>query len=357
MLAVLAAFYAVTVSVRAAEYGVVSFVHVGEDHLLARADTAFDAPHVELVWKGEGYDGQYYWAIAVDPVGARDYIPDELEGYVYSRPLYPTVARATSLGISEVVPYSMLALSLLAVGAGTLGVGVFLRRRAVTPWYALVFGLFPGLVLCVFRDLTEPLAFGLAAVAIAVFDRRTSAATWGAAGLLALATLTRETVAVFSLTIAAALVLGLGDSGDRPNSRARRWRTGIAFMLVTLHPLAAWRGFLLYRRHRRPANPRCARGRTVPGEGSPGCVARGPPVHERRGVRDLSSESRAHRLRGVRSSCHRSCPCDGVLRATLPRANPPCLSGRRLRDVVDDLVLRRLPGIRGRGLQPHHAQW
>ena len=92
----------------------------------------------------------------------------------------------------------MLIINLLAVGAGTLAIGTWLRRRGVSPLFSLLYGLYPGLVFAVFRDLTEPLAFSLVALAAVVLDRRSRTSLIVGATLLALAGLTRETTLVFA---------------------------------------------------------------------------------------------------------------------------------------------------------------
>ncbi len=124
----------------------------------------------------------------------------------------------------------MLAINLLAVLAGTVAVAVWLARRGFTPWGALLFGLWPGLVVSVFRDLTEPLAFGLAALAVLVFDRSRPRRVALSAILFALAVLTRETIVPFALAGAATFVV-----------EGRRWRRAAAFAVAACGPLIAWR--------------------------------------------------------------------------------------------------------------------
>jgi hypothetical protein len=82
----------------------------------------------------------------------------------------------------------------------------------------------------VFRDLTEPLAFGLAALAVLAFDRVRTRRLVLSAILFALAVLTRETIVPFAL--AGAAVLALAD---------RRWRRATAFAAATCGPLLLWR--------------------------------------------------------------------------------------------------------------------
>jgi hypothetical protein len=136
----------------------------------------------------------------------------------------------------------MVLVNILAAAAGTLAVAFFLRRRGLPPALALMYGFYPGLVVSVLRDLTEPLAFALAAGALVVFDARSKRRLLGSGALFGLAMLTRETVALFPAILALALIIGIGDASEW---RLRfRWanlaRSG-AFAALAFAPLLIWR--------------------------------------------------------------------------------------------------------------------
>jgi hypothetical protein len=228
VLVCVAAFYAVFVSIRLEQHDALWFVHIGS-HFLSAAHTSHVIRPSIGAQNALGYDGQYYFALAADPAHAHDYM-DGQAGIVYSRVLYPVVARAASGGSVTALPYALLVVNLLAVLAGTAAVALWLVKRGFSPWPALLYGLFPGLVVTVFRDLTEPLAFALAAFAVLAFDRARSRRLALSAILFALAALTRETVVAFAL--AAAVALALDD---------RRWRRAVAFAVAACGPLLVWR--------------------------------------------------------------------------------------------------------------------
>jgi hypothetical protein len=232
------AVYAVYVAMRIREHSVLWFVHLGRQFLNAGSGSTVITP--ALGWQSPiGYDGQYYFAVAADPAHAHDYIGGNA-GYVYARVFYPAVSRAASLGSVEALPYAMLAINLVAVAAGTLAVAVWLRRRGAPAWPAALFGLYPGLIFTVFRDLTEPLAFGLVACAVLAYDDRRPRRLFVSAALFALAALTRETVVPFAVAAAAALVVA--DRAGTERWKARRvWRRGILFALGACGPLLVWR--------------------------------------------------------------------------------------------------------------------
>lgn len=229
VVAAAAAFYAVTAPYRAVERGGVRwFVHLGETYLNAADTSAKLGPQLGAQSR-DGYDGQYYFGVAVDPANARDYM-DGKAGYVYGRVLLPLVAGALGGGSVRFVPWTMLGIGLASVLGATYAVAAWLRRRGLSPWPAALLGLYPGLVFAVFRDLTEPLAYALAALGLLALDRRR---TWTAAALLALSLLTREAAAPFALAAVALVAV------DR-----RTWRPPLAFAAATLLPVTGWRIFV-----------------------------------------------------------------------------------------------------------------
>jgi len=236
------AFYVGFVTLRLLEYDVIWFVHLGRVMLESSTTSSILTPN--LGWQSEiGYDGQYYYAIAVDPANASDYITGSKAGYVYSRPVFPAVSRIVALGRVELVPYTMLLVNLGAVLLGTLAVAGWLRRNGSSPWLSVLFGLYPGLVFSVFRDLTEPLAYGLVAIALWLFDPKDRQRVLMAGAILALAALTRETVVVFSLVAAVALFATGAVDGQRLWSWSR-WRAPSGFLVLTVAPLLVWKAIV-----------------------------------------------------------------------------------------------------------------
>jgi hypothetical protein len=191
---------------------------------------------------GYGFDGQTSYYIALDPEHARAYL--DLPAFRYARVLYPAAARLLAAGRPGLVPWTLILVNLLAIGGGVWALAAWLRRRSCSPWFALLYGLYPGLLLAFQRDLTEPLAYGLVPVAVYVFDfggRRRLA--W-AALLFGLAVLARQTTAVFALCYAGAVLLA-GDPALPPAARARANLARTAgFLLLALGPMVAYSAFL-----------------------------------------------------------------------------------------------------------------
>ncbi len=146
-----------------------------------------------------GYDGQFYFFVALDPTRARTYLDDP--AYRYSRPIYPLAARALALGRSGAVPWALLLLGLAGVFAGTFASAAIVRREGFSAWYGALYGLYPGLFVAVTWDLAESLAYGLAALGLLAFGRD----GWRllpAALLFGVAGATRESTLLFPIALA-----------------------------------------------------------------------------------------------------------------------------------------------------------
>lgn len=208
-------------------------------------------PHYHYYPNGIGYDGQYFYYMALDPIHARFYM--DWPSYRYTRMLYPLAARLLAFGKPALIPYTLLLLNWLAIGGGTLAVAAWLKRRNLSPWLALVYGLYPGLIIAYQHDLSEPLAYGLVALGIYVYDgsgRRRLLLAGAAFGLAALA---RETTLVFAIFYAAAALLASGHPEGNPGAqRGARWfaharvgwRPALTLAGLAIGPIAIYKCFL-----------------------------------------------------------------------------------------------------------------
>jgi hypothetical protein len=227
VLVAVAAFYAVLVPLRIHQHGTLWFAHIGREFLRS-AHTSPSLDSIRSTQSEFGYDGQFYFFIAADPAHARDYMhvgSEDQSAIRYARIVYPGLSYVLSAGQPSAVPSVMLALNLLAIGGGTWALALWLRRRGRSPWFAALYGLWPGMILSVVRDLSEPLAYCFAALALLVFDKRRP---WPSAALLALSLLTRETTIGFVLAFALAIAL-------------RDVVRGLAFLAAAVAPMVVWR--------------------------------------------------------------------------------------------------------------------
>jgi hypothetical protein len=208
-------------------------------------------PHrYRYTYNKTGYDGEFFYFIAVDPIHARDYVDDA--PYRYTKIFYPMLARALALGRTDLIPYTLLLINWLAAGIGTAFLAAWLARRSISPWFALAFGLYPGIFIGVQRDLTEPLSYALVAAAVYVFDLKGIRATLAAALIFAIAGLTRDKSIIFPTLYAAGLLLaGLRETppAERVSQIIRNLWLSAVFFAIAAGPLALWKLFLLHWLH------------------------------------------------------------------------------------------------------------
>ncbi|MGH2859269.1 MAG: AZOBR_p60025 family cell surface glycopolymer formation protein [Solirubrobacteraceae bacterium] len=190
-----------------------------------------------------GYDGQFYWIEANDPLLLnRATVVDMVgpAGYHFQRPAYPALAWLLSLGRRTLLPWSMLAVNVLAVLGLTVALALYCRRRGWSVWWALAVGALPGLLMPTLRDLTDPLATCAMLGGLLAWS---SGRRWWAAGLLALAALSREPMAA---AVAAVLVDGLVRAWRARGHRTQLRRIASRAWPPVILPAAAYAAWQLY---------------------------------------------------------------------------------------------------------------
>jgi hypothetical protein len=208
---------------------------------LLRADGRYSYPA-----GATGYDGQFFYDIAVDPANARYYMDDP--GYRYNRILYPAVARALALGHASAVPVALLAVNLGALGVAVVSIGLWLRRRGLSPLLAAVFGLAPGIFWCISLDLADNLGFALFALGLVLLDLVGWTGVVAAGLAFGLAGLARESTALFAVVWAVALATGRAGrtGGDQvradggPWGTRRSWLQAMVLVVLAVLPIVAW---------------------------------------------------------------------------------------------------------------------
>jgi hypothetical protein len=142
----------------------------------------------------QGYDGQFTYYIALDPSPLRVSSRLDVPSYRYQRILYPLLARFLALGNAEAIPWSLVAVNIMAQFLGTWAVAEALAGYGVWPGYALAYGLWVGLVVGVGTDLTEPCAYALAAAGWLALQRDRD---FAAPALFGLGLFAKETIGIF----------------------------------------------------------------------------------------------------------------------------------------------------------------
>jgi hypothetical protein len=153
-----------------------------------------------------GYDGQFAYAIANDPLGASRWLPEP--AYRYQRIIYPLLVCLLSLGQPAVLPWAMVLINLLALAACGWLLADLLKGRGASHWYSLVFLAFGGTLFVLLMDLNEPLTFLLVLLGIKFLDQKKF---WLSGIAFAMGGLTKEVALVFAAAAAFWLVISCGN--------------------------------------------------------------------------------------------------------------------------------------------------
>lgn len=251
MTAIVLLAYALSVALTLRHRSPEEFVHLGRVFVnKSQASPAISSRAGSYPYDGEiGFDGQFAYFLAVDPVHARSYM--DSPAYRYTRVLYPLTARVLALGRADWVPWTLIFVNLAMIAAGTAALAAWLRRRGASAWYAAVYGFYPGVFITLMRDTTEVMAYGLVAVAVYLFDRLPPPLAGKAGGrivpaaiLFALAILTRETAAIFAIGYTLAVLAS--DRGAWRERLSQNWRRAALFVAIWAVPIALWKLFLKF---------------------------------------------------------------------------------------------------------------
>jgi hypothetical protein len=205
----------------------ISIARAGGDPLaLAHIGTRFSEGNVEGT---EGYDGQFVYFIARDPVPERVAPHLDVPAYRYQRILLPVLARGFSFGNETALPWVLALLGIVSLTAGAWAVEQILVGWRVRRWYALVYGLWTGFLLAVILDLPEPLAYGLVAGGLLALERDRQVLGWCLLGL-----------SVFAKEVAMLFVV----AGVLAYFFQRRWREMIALGMIGIVPFLVFQAWL-----------------------------------------------------------------------------------------------------------------
>lgn len=184
--------------------------------------TPAQLPHGIWVAPYYGYDGQFFYRLALNPVDFSHtaYGITMDAPYRYMRIGYPVLTWLVSFGQHSLVPVMLVAVNIVAIGAlGYLG-ALFATAGGRHALAGLLLPGYFGLITSLSRDTAEPLAAAcLVAGLLAVRARRPVLA----AALLAFGALTRETVMVAVAAIAIMRIIGILRDRQRPGRDDLAW--------------------------------------------------------------------------------------------------------------------------------------
>lgn len=219
---------------RAHDFDASWFVTAGDKY----CDAARVPPGLTVRPNSDGFDGQFYYRLALDPLTSRptDHgITLDVPALRHQRILYPLLAKLVSLGSERWLPWAMIAVNLSALCLlGWLG-GLHARLLERHALWGVFLPLYPGSLLTLTRDLVELTEVALLAASLLLVRRGRHVA---AALLLALAVLAKETAVL--VAAGAALVY----AADLLTGRARRVRWH--YFAAPLAVFVLWQAALFY---------------------------------------------------------------------------------------------------------------
>jgi hypothetical protein len=184
------------------------------------------------VFPGTGYDGQFYYRLALDPADLhRTAFGITMDApYRLQRIGYPALAWLASLGQHAWVPAALVAVNVLALGAVGLIGGMLAGDCGRPALWGLLFAGYFGFFIALGCDLTEPVAAACLLGGILAGRRGRPVLAGLAFGYGAL---TRETVLIVPLALGAARLIALARRRARPGAADLAWCLPLAMF-------AAW---------------------------------------------------------------------------------------------------------------------
>jgi hypothetical protein len=189
---------------------------------------------------GIGYDGQWYLALAHDPLLLRQDLTSRFDNprYRAGRPLQGWLGWLLAAGRPGAIPLGLLALGPLAVGLGCAATARIVGAFGRSPAWGFGFALVPAVWTGVAVATAEPLGLALAVLGVSLaLDRRLGLAGLAFAG----AGLTKESYLAFAVAAALHLLL------ERPAEPLARLRAAALVLLPGLAVLAGWWLYLVTR--------------------------------------------------------------------------------------------------------------
>jgi hypothetical protein len=187
-----------------------------------------------FVVDGNGYDGQFYYRMALDPADlARSAFGIRLDSYSrLERIGYPVISWLFAAGHPSLVPDTLIVTNVVSLGAVGLGGALLAQDSGRHALWGLALAGYWGYLWSASRDLTEITAAAFLLLGLWAYRKH----RWVLAGVLLLgAVLTKETTAYVVVIIAASRLVGRAIGRDR-----RTWGTTDVSWLLPLLGFAAW---------------------------------------------------------------------------------------------------------------------
>lgn len=201
-------------------------------------DPELTPPNLHIHPGQNGYDGQYFYRIAVAPFSFEKreagivLMPPV---YRHQRILYPLLAHAAAFGQTHYIPHALIGVNLVFVCALAFLLGGYVRSFERHALWAVPAILFPGFPVTLSLDLSEIVALAGAVAGLWAWRKERR---WWASAAFALAALAKEP----TLLVAASVGMYETWRALREKDRARFW--GACRLFVAPLAYLAWLGFL-----------------------------------------------------------------------------------------------------------------
>jgi hypothetical protein len=197
-------------------------------------------PRGLLLVPSAGYDGQFYYRLALDPFNwhATAFGITMDQSYRYTRIGYPVLAWIFSLGQHQLVPVVLVVLNLFGVAAMAMLGGAFARQSGRHVLWGLAFAAYFGLVISVGRDTAEPLAEACMLGGLLAYRRGTGRMYLLATVLFAYGAITRETILFAPAAIAVTRLITIARRRANPGLADLTWvvpAVGYGLLEVAVH--------------------------------------------------------------------------------------------------------------------------
>jgi hypothetical protein len=192
--------------------------------------SAFDFIQLGTVWGNHdpsgtwGYDGQFYYQIARNPLQAYRYMDNA--PFREQHILYPLVVGALSLGQVALIPYMLLLVNILSVVFSVEILAHLLRKYGFSPWFSLALGLYFGQIAGTMFDTAESFTYVL--VFLGIWFVMEKGKTAPGASMFGLAGLAREIAILFPLAYAGYYFV------------RGQWKACGQMIVLGILPLVAW---------------------------------------------------------------------------------------------------------------------
>ena len=197
-------------------------------------------PRGLLLVPSAGYDGQFYYRMALDPANwhATAFGITMDQSYRYTRIGYPLLAWIFSLGQHQLVPVVLVVLNLFGVAAMAMLGGIFARQSGRHALWGLAFAAYFGLVISVGRDTAEPLAEACMLGGLLAYRRGSAPMYLLATALFTYGAITRETILFAPAAIAVTRLIAIARRRANPGLADLTWivpAVGYGLLEVVVH--------------------------------------------------------------------------------------------------------------------------